>query len=200
MKPILLFLCGLSYELSLCSVPLIDNTSDAFAKYLKTGGKSALNDAIKKKARQLTAGLSSPRAKANAIFDIDTYSEVYWKDLEESVSEVVISSPRLNNAKVSRLIDVLKNRQVAGLKATIVTWHPDHYLYGKTDVRMELMERLRQAGFTIELVENTCEHFAVIDNEIVWYGSVNLLSKEDADDNLMRIESKKIAAELRQNS
>lgn len=43
--------------------------SDAFAKYLKTGGKSALNDAIKKKAKELTAGLSSPKAKANAIFE-----------------------------------------------------------------------------------------------------------------------------------
>ena len=37
---------------------------------------------------------------------------------------------------------------------------------------------------------------AVIDNEIVWYGSMNLLSKEDADDNLMRVCSKGIAAEL----
>ena len=43
--------------------------SDTFAKYLKTGGKSALNDAIKKKAKELTAGLSSPKAKANAIFE-----------------------------------------------------------------------------------------------------------------------------------
>ena len=165
-------------------IPMFDRM---YAKRLK---------AYKQIGYDICSGLQGEKQKANAIFDIDTYSEVYWKDLEESVSEVVISSPRLNNAKVSRLIDVLKNRQVAGLKATIVTWHPDHYLYGKTDVRMELMERLRQAGFTIELVENTCEHFAVIDNEIVWYGSVNLLSKEDADDNLMRIESKKIAAEL----
>jgi hypothetical protein len=30
----------------------------------------------------------------------------------------------------------------------------------------------------------------------VWYGSVNLLSKEDAEDNLMRVSSRKIAAEL----
>ena len=37
---------------------------------------------------------------------------------------------------------------------------------------------------------------AVIDKEIVWYGSVNLLSKEDAEDNLMRVSSKEIAAEL----
>ena len=38
--------------------------------------------------------------------------------------------------------------------------------------------------------------YAVIDNEIVWYGSVNLLSKEDAEDNIMRVQSREIAAEL----
>ena len=43
--------------------------SESFAKYLKTGGKSALSDALKKKAKELTAGLSSPKAKANAIFE-----------------------------------------------------------------------------------------------------------------------------------
>ncbi len=58
------------------------------------------------------------------------------------------------------------------------------------------MERLRKAGFEIRLVEESCEHYAVIDNEIVWYGSMNLLSKEDADDNLMRVCSKDIASEL----
>ena len=32
--------------------------------------------------------------------------------------------------------------------------------------------------------------------DIVWYGSVNFLAKEDIDDNLMRVCSKEIAAEL----
>lgn len=58
------------------------------------------------------------------------------------------------------------------------------------------MERLRKAGFEIRLVEDSCEHYAVIDHEIVWYGSMNLLSKEDADDNLMRVCSREIAEEL----
>ena len=61
---------------------------------------------------------------------------------------------------------------------------------------MELLERLRRAGFEIRLVEGSCEHYAVIDKEIVWYGSMDLLSKEDAEDNLMRVCSKEIAAEL----
>ena len=37
---------------------------------------------------------------------------------------------------------------------------------------------------------------SVTDQSIVWYGSMNLLSKEDAEDNLMRVISKEIAAEL----
>ena len=36
----------------------------------------------------------------------------------------------------------------------------------------------------------------MIDKETVWYGSVNLLSKEDAEDNLMRVCSKEIADQL----
>ena len=62
--------------------------------------------------------------------------------------------------------------------------------------RIELMEELRHAGVNIELVKDHCEHYAVIDNEIVWYGSMNLLSKDDIEDNIMRVVSKQIAAEL----
>ena len=114
---------------------------------------------------------------------------------------------------LSRRKHLLKPRQEAGVKVTIVTWHPDYYLYGKSDVRMELMEsrahrdcrlprtahemnRLHNAGFHMGLVQENCEHYAVIDNGIVWYGSVNLLSKEDAEDNIMRVRSREIAAEL----
>ena len=152
--------------------------------------------AYKKIGYELCVNMDGEKQKANAIYDIENYAETYWKDLEEANSAVVVSSPRLNNQKVDRIINMLGKRRELGVKVTIVTWHPDVYKYGKDDVRMELMERLRKAGFEIRLVEESCEHYAVIDNEIVWYGSVNLLSKEDAEDNLMRVCSKDIAAEL----
>lgn len=152
--------------------------------------------AYKKIGYELCVNMDGEKQKANAIYDIENYAETYWKDLEEANSAVVVSSPRLNNQKVDRIINMLGKRRELGVKVTIVTWHPDAYKYGKDDVRMELMERLRKSGFEIRLVEESCEHYAVIDNEIVWYGSVNLLSKEDAEDNLMRVCSKDIAAEL----
>lgn len=157
---------------------------------------SARLKAYKKIGYELCVNMDGEKQKANAIYDIENYAETYWKDLEEANSAVVVSSPRLNNQKVDRIINMLGKRRELGVEVTIVTWHPDAYKYGKDDVRMELMEKLRKAGFEIRLVEETCEHYAVIDNEIVWYGSVNLLSKEDAEDNLMRVCSKDIAAEL----
>ena len=90
----------------------------------------------------------------------------------------------------------IKEIKVLMAQLTIVTWHPDSYMYGREEHRIELMEDLRNAGFNIELVEDNCEHYAVIDNEIVWYGSMNLLSKDDIEDNIMRVVSKQIAAEL----
>ena len=166
------------------SIPVFDNM---YAKRMK---------AYKRIGYKLFSEETVEKQSVNAIFDSDSYSPVYEQDLNEAVSDIVISSPTLSKHKVTRMLRVLKERQEAGVKVTIVTWHPDSYKYGREEHRIELMEDLRNAGFNIELVEDDCEHYAVIDNEIVWYGSMNLLSKDDVDDNIMRVVSKEIASEL----
>jgi hypothetical protein len=40
------------------------------------------------------------------------------------------------------------------------------------------------------------ECFAIIDDEIVWHGGMNLLGKSDVWDNLMRIRNSQVATEL----
>ena len=152
--------------------------------------------AYKKIGYELCVDMNGEKQQANAIYDIDNYAETYWRDVTEAKDDVIISSPRLNAYKVNRLIAAVEKNQELGVKVTIVTWHPDAYKYGRSENRMELMEKLGKAGFEIRLVDDNCEHFAVIDKKIVWYGSVNLLSKEDVEDNLMRVCSEEIAAEL----
>ena len=109
---------------------------------------------------------------------------------------IIISSPVISGAKVYELIDMLREKQVTGVKVSIVTWEPDLYGFGDTSYWMRLHEEMRQAGFSLKTVEESCEHFAIIDEEIIWYGSMNLLSKPDIDDSMMRVQSTKIATEL----
>lgn len=68
--------------------------------------------------------------------------------------------------------------------------------FGDSVYWMELQERMRDAGFEMNLVEDYCMHYCIIDRELVWYGSMNFLGKEDAEDNLMRVSDRAITSEL----
>ena len=142
------------------------------------------------------AGEETPKQDANAIFDIDNYMEVYKQDLLDANKEIIISSPAISGKKVDEMIRLLKEKQEAGLRIVIVTWKPDMYGFGDSEYWMELQERMRRNGFEMNLVEDYCQHYCIVDQEIVWYGSMNFLGKEDNEDNLMRVCSKTIAAEL----
>lgn len=165
-------------------IPMFDTM---YAKRLK---------AYKQIGYEVCGGLKSEKQTANAIFDGENYYEVYRKDLLESGRNIVISSPAISGPKVYELISLLRDKQIAGVEVTIVTWEPDSYGFGDAGFWMQLHEEMRQAGFYIKTVEETCEHFAIIDQKIVWYGSMNLMAKSNIEDSMMRVQSKKIALEL----
>ena len=141
-------------------------------------------------------GLQTVKQTVNAIYDGNNYSENYHKDLHDSNKNIIISSPVISGSKVYELINMLKEKQMSGVQVTIVTWTPDSYGFGDAAYWMQLHEDMRRAGFYIRTVEEYCDRFAVIDQEVVWYGNINLLAKDKVDDSIMRVRSKGIAGEL----
>ena len=131
-----------------------------------------------------------------AIYDGDDYRETFNKDLFDADKNIIISSPAISGPKVYELIRMLKEKQEEGVQITIVTWTPDSYGFGDASYWMQLHEDMRKAGFYIKTVEEYCDRFAVIDQEVVWYGNINLLAKDKIDDSIMRVMSKEIAGEL----
>ena len=140
------------------------------------------------------------KQNANTIFDIDSYEKVYEKDLLEANKEIIISSPGLNHAKVDVFVKHIKQRQEDGVKLTVITLNPEEYPEEKIEDTKRLVEILKNCGVKIKLQEHLHEHFAIIDEEIVWYGSMNFLSRAKVDDNLMRVKSKDVAQELLERS
>ncbi len=55
---------------------------------------------------------------------------------------------------------------------------------------------MQQVGITVVTKAEVEERFAVIDEELVWHGGMNLPGKVDVWDNLMRIKNHQVAAEL----
>ena len=152
--------------------------------------------AYKQIGYELAGGLQINKHTANAIYDGDNYTENYYKDLLDANKNIIISSPAISGQKVYELINMLKEKQASGVQITIVTWTPDSYGFGDAAYWMQLHEDMCKAGFYIKTVEESCERFAVIDQEVVWYGNINLLAKTKVDDSIMRVLSNEIAGEL----
>ena len=150
----------------------------------------------KKIGYKICNNVIAEKQTANAIFGIDTYEKVYEIDLLEANKEVIISSPGLNQAKVNAFVRLIKQRQENGVKITVVTLDPEGYPEEKIEDTKALVQVLENCGIKVRLQDHMHEHFAIIDDEIVWYGSMNLLSRAKIDDNLMRVKSKDAAQEL----
>ena len=150
----------------------------------------------KKMGYEICLNLTSEKQHANAIFDSGTYKPVFEKDLVEANREIVISSPGLNVPKVKAFIKQVKAVQENGVQIVVFTLSPECYPASRTEITRKLVRKLEQAGIRVLLQEALHEHYAVIDHEIVWYGSMNFLSAEKEEDNLMRVVSGEIAEEL----
>jgi hypothetical protein len=86
--------------------------------------------------------------------------------------------------------------QKRGVVITVFSLSPEAYPEDGREHHTDLLGRLALAGICIKAQSHCHERFAVIDQSLVWYGSMNLLSRGKDDDSLMRIVSPKIAAEL----
>ena len=59
---------------------------------------------------------------ADAIYDCDSYKEVFVKDILSAEKEIVISSVSLYGNKIHEFADIVKERLTNGVNVTVVTY------------------------------------------------------------------------------
>lgn len=158
-----------------------------YAKRLRT---------YKKTGFSIWTGEVHSKQVINAIYDSGNYTEKFEQDVVEAEKMIVISSPAIRQDKIDRLLLLVKGRQEKGVNVTVITTDPEEVTYGSADVCYELIREMQQVGINVITKVEVEERFAVIDEELVWHGGMNLLGKVDIWDNLMRIKNHKVAAEL----
>lgn len=158
-----------------------------YAKRLRT---------YKRLGYSLISNMVLEKQTANAIYDSGNYSDIFEQDLVEAEKRIIISSPQITQDKIDRMIYVTRQRVEAGCKITVITINPEGTVYGSTAHYYSMIKQMEEAGVHVIVKDEVDEHFALIDDELVWHGGVNLLGKEDVWDNLMRIKSAAVAEEL----
>ena len=129
----------------------------------------------------------------HSIFNSLNFSPVYNADIIAAQREVVIVSPFLGYKRVAASVLQLS---AAKAKITVITRPPEGYPEKDRARISACISTLSSRGITVKTKDNIHQKFAVIDQRLVWYGSINLLSYGFAEESIMRIESMSIAGEL----
>ena len=118
---------------------------------------------------------------ANAIYDSGNYIEIFEQDIVEAEKRIII---------------ITKQQVEEGCKIIVITIDPEKMSFGSINDYHEMINQMEASGIQVIIKDDVDEHFAVMDEELVWHGGMNLLGKEDVWDNLIRIKSAVVAEEL----
>ncbi|MCD6355222.1 MAG: hypothetical protein J7L95_06710, partial [Prolixibacteraceae bacterium] len=130
------------------------------------------------------------------IFDKNNFSPVFSNDLVIATHEILIVSPFVTKRRTLQMIRDLGNALANNVKVIVVTRPSEDFQNKNLTAWTEATGQLKAAGVHLVFKSNFHQKFAIIDQKIVWYGSINLLSYGSAEESMMRIESTKIAYEL----
>lgn len=135
----------------------------------------------------------------NVIFDKSNFLPVYTNDIESAEREIIIVSPFVTKKRSLQMLKVLESVLSNKVKVIIVTRPIEDFQSKDITSLRETLETLKAAGISMVYKPNIHQKFAVMDQKIVWYGSINLMSFGSAEESIMRLESYNIANELIKN-
>jgi phosphatidylserine/phosphatidylglycerophosphate/cardiolipin synthase-like enzyme len=90
----------------------------------------------------------------------------------------------------------LKIAAINNIRVIVVTRPVEEFKSSDQNALMEAFDLLIKNGIRVVAKPNIHQKFAIIDQKVVWYGSINYLSYGNAEESVMRIESAHIANEL----
>ena len=141
-------------------------------------------------------GESIAEESMDVIFDKSSFLPVYTNDIVNSSREILIVSPFVTNKRASQIMQYLETALKNKVKVIVVTRPIEDFKDRNTTSLKDSLELLKNAGVSLVFKSNIHQKFAVMDQKIIWYGSINLLSFGSAEESIMRLESVNIANEL----
>lgn len=163
-------------------VPMLERMYQKRLKgYAAIGYQAQMND----------SGSSEP----NLIYDGQSYDLIFRSDITGAKTELWIASPTLKQNRIRQLMPILSQLVANGVAITVFTRTPDVAEKEHTTLT-ESITYLRSYCIQVKTRDNLFLRCAVIDSEIVWYGSANVLSYSSYEACIMRLENSKIAAQL----
>ena len=123
------------------------------------------------------------------LFDETTFYNQFISDLKRCQSEVIIESPFITSKRINTYWPIFRKLYDRGVRIYIITRDPKEHNQ-RYEIQSEVeIRKLEVLGIQVFLCKgNHHRKLAIIDREILWEGSLNILSQIHSREFMHRLE------------
>lgn len=133
---------------------------------------------------------------SSSLFDEKTFYGQFIKDLLNCRHEVIIESPYITTERASLLIPIFKLLLDRGVKVYVMTRDPKEHEVFMEDQSEETITQFEMMGVQVLLcVGNHHRKLAILDRNVLWEGSLNILSQTHSREFMRRIDDRQATIE-----
>ena len=131
----------------------------------------------------------------STLFDDSTFYKAFTVDMRYAKHRVYIESPFITKRRIEQLLPVFRGLRRRNIVITVNTRCPNEHEGIYIEQASESIEALQALGVTVLFTVKHHRKLAVID-DVLWEGSLNILSQNDSCEIMRRIVSTSLVHEM----
>lgn len=133
---------------------------------------------------------------SSILYDQETFWRSFVKDISCAQEQLIIESPFITSKRTSMLLPILEKLSKRGVQIIINTRNPIEHEGTYREQAIDAIERFQSLGVTVLYTVGHHRKLAIVDTEVIWEGSLNILSFSDSCEIMRRITSEEEARSL----
>ena len=132
----------------------------------------------------------------SALFDNNTFYKAFERDLRRARQSVIIESPFITRRRMEHLLPILTKLRRKGVHIVVNTRDPKEHNEEYAIQAENAVAAMQDIGIKVLYTVKHHRKLAIIDEEVLWEGSLNILSQGDSCEIMRRTVSDSLAWQM----
>ena len=130
------------------------------------------------------------------LFDNNSFYKAFERDLGHDKQSVIIESPFITSRRMEHLLPILIKLRRKGVRVVVNTRNPEEHNEEYMIQAEDAVAAMQDIGIKVLYTVKHHRKLAIIDDEILWGGSLNILSQGDSCEVMRRTVSSSLAWQM----
>ncbi len=132
----------------------------------------------------------------SALFDNNTFYKAFERDLRRAKQSVIMESPFITRRRMEHLLPLLTKLRRKGVRIVVNTRNPEEHNDEYAIQAEDAVAAMQNMGVKVLYTVKHHRKLAIIDEKILWEGSLNILSQSDSCEIMRRTVSSSLVYQM----